>query len=113
MQQERREREHLRDENEGLLTAEEVTTMDLRGMDWVVLSACQSGVADVWDREGRLGMTRAFHLAGARAVIASQWPVDDESTREWMTALYAARRAGATLAGDALAAACRHGTARR
>jgi CHAT domain-containing protein len=100
-------REHERDENEGLLTAEEVTTMDLRGTDWVVLSACQSGVAEVWDREGRLGMTRAFHLAGARAVIASQWPVDDESTREWMSALYAARGDGATRAGDAIQAASR------
>jgi CHAT domain-containing protein len=100
-------REHERDENEGLLTAEEVTTMDLRGTDWVVLSACQSGVAEVWDREGRLGITRAFHLAGVRAVIASQWPVDDESTREWMSALYAARGHGATRAGDAIQAASR------
>lgn len=100
-------REHERDENEGLLTAEEVTTLDLRGTDWVVLSACQSGVADVWNREGRLGMTRAFHLAGARSVIASQWPVDDESTREWMIALYAARREGAVAAGDAIQRASR------
>jgi hypothetical protein len=94
--------EHDRDENEGLLTAEEVSTLDLQGAEWVVLSACESGVAEVWNREGLLGMTRAFHLAGARAVIASQWAVDDEATREWMTALYAARRHGATTAGAAM-----------
>jgi CHAT domain-containing protein len=41
-------------------------------------------------------------LAGARAVIASQWPVDDETTREWMTALYRARRDGALTAADAM-----------
>ncbi|MFN8177506.1 MAG: CHAT domain-containing tetratricopeptide repeat protein [bacterium] len=100
-------RDHDRDENEGLLTAEEVTTLDLRGTDWVVLSACQSGVGQIWSREGYLGMTRAFHLAGARAVIASQWAVDDESTRDWMSALYAARRAGAVTAADAMQRASR------
>lgn len=94
------------DENEGLLTAEEVVTLDLRGTDWVVLSACQSGVAPTWSREGVLGMRRAFHLAGARAVIASQWPVADAATREWMSALYTAR-AGHPTAGAALREACR------
>lgn len=94
------------DENEGLLTAEEVVTLDLRGTDWVVLSACQSGVAPAWAREGVLGMRRAFHVAGARAVIASRWPVGDESTREWMAALYAARAAGSP-AGAAVGQACR------
>jgi tetratricopeptide (TPR) repeat protein len=83
------------DENEGLLTAEEIVTLDLRGTDWVVLSACHSGVAGAWAREGVLGMRRAFQLAGAHAVIASQWSVGDESTGEWMTALYAARARGA------------------
>jgi len=95
------------DENEGLLTAEEVATLDLRGTDWVVLSACQTGVAPSWTREGVLGMRRAFHLAGARAVIASQWSVGDESTREWMQALYAARASGASGAGAAVGDACR------
>jgi hypothetical protein len=89
-------REHAVDENEGLLTAEEVATLDLRGVDWVVLSACQS-----WGREGVLGMQRAFRLAGARAMIASQWSVDDDATREWIRALYEARaRAQARWRGD-------------
>ena len=51
-----------------LLTAEEVSTLDLAGTDWVVLSACHSGVGEAWAREGQLGMRRAFHLAGARTV---------------------------------------------
>ncbi|MGH7725325.1 MAG: CHAT domain-containing protein [Candidatus Eiseniibacteriota bacterium] len=83
------------DENEGLLTAEEVVTLDLRGTDWVVLSACHSGYGQAWAREGVLGMRRAFHLAGAASVIASRWAVADESTREWMSELYAARGRGA------------------
>lgn len=94
------------DENEGLLTAEEVVLMDLRGTDWVVLSACQSGLAEPWAREGALGMQRAFQLAGARAVIASHWSIGDESTLEWMQALYAARARGSG-AGAAVTEASR------
>lgn len=95
------------DENEGLLTAAEVATLDLRGTDWVVLSACESGVAGNWNREGVLGLTRAFRLAGARAVIASQWAVDDDATCDWMTALHRARARGAIGAGAAMQEASR------
>ena len=94
------------DENEGLLTAEEVVTLDLRGTDWVALSACHSGIAEDWAREGVLGMQRAFHLAGVRSVIASHWSIGDESTREWMNALYAARAPGKPV-GVAVGEACR------
>ena len=100
-------REHASDENEGLLTAEEVLTLDLAGTDWVVLSACHSGLAESWSREGVLGMRRAFRLAGARTVIASQWAVEDEATREWMEALYAARAHGAESGAAALESASR------
>jgi CHAT domain-containing protein len=102
-----------RDENEGLLTAEEVTTLDLRGVDLVVLSACQTGVAGTVAREGRLGLTRAFHLAGARAVIASLWPVDDDATATWMERFYAARAAGVVSAGEAVGRASREMIAAR
>jgi CHAT domain-containing protein/tetratricopeptide (TPR) repeat protein len=95
------------DANDGLLTADEIVTLDLSTVDWVVLSACQSGVGLDWPLEGSVGMRRAFRLAGARTVIASQWSISDQSTREWMRALYAARAAGEHSAGGALAAACR------
>jgi CHAT domain-containing protein/tetratricopeptide (TPR) repeat protein len=100
-------REHHADENEGLLTADEVLTIDLEGTDWVVLSACHSGLAEAWSRQGTLGMRRAFDLAGARSVIASQWAVDDDDTREWMHALYRARAEGATSAAAAVESASR------
>lgn len=100
-------REHTADENEGLLTAEEVLTLDLSGTDWVVLSACHSGAAESWTHEGTNGMRRAFDLAGARTVIASQWAVEDAATREWMQALYTARAAGASVAAAAMERASR------
>jgi len=95
------------DENEGLLTADEVTTLDLSDVDWVVLSACQSGVGRQWPLEGSVGMRRAFRLAGARAVIASQWSIADEATRDWMKALYRARTSEAVAAGRAMREASR------
>ena len=98
---------HTSDENEGLLTAEEVTTLDLRGVDWVVLSACRTASGEAWAREGVLGMRRAFHLAGAHTVIASRWSVDDEATREWMRDLYEARSRGVIDGDLAVAAADR------
>jgi CHAT domain-containing protein/tetratricopeptide (TPR) repeat protein len=95
-------RQHTTDEDEGLLTAQEVSTLDLRGAEWVVLSVCHSAAGESWSRQGVLGMERAFHLAGARTVIASQWSIDDAVTRDWMHALYEARAAGAADAGEAM-----------
>jgi CHAT domain-containing protein/tetratricopeptide (TPR) repeat protein len=99
---------HWSSEDEGFLTAEEVATLDLNGTDWVVLSACHSGAGDAWSSEGRLGMRRAFALAGARSVIASAWALGDATTGEWMEALYDARLHG----GEDAAAAVRDASRR-
>ena len=108
-----RAHEHQSDENEGLLTAEETVMLDLENTRWVVLSACHSGLAEGWYREGTRGMREAFHLAGARNVIASQWAIEDNATHEWMTALYTARSKGSLAAAEALASASRQVLAER
>jgi CHAT domain-containing protein len=79
------------DEEDGILTAEEIAALDLSGVEWAVLSACDTGVGDIRAGEGVFGLRRAFQVAGARTLIISLWSVDDESTRAWMTALYDAR----------------------
>jgi CHAT domain-containing protein len=73
---------------DGILTAEEVAALDLRGLEWAVLSGCDTGVGEVRAGEGVFGLRRAFQVAGARTVIMSLWPVDDENTRRWMTSVY-------------------------
>ena len=78
-------------EDDGILTTEEVLALDLGGVDWVVLSACETGVGEIRLFEGVLGLQRAMRLAGARTVIASLWPVEDRWARVFMEALYRAR----------------------
>ncbi|MBN2371961.1 MAG: CHAT domain-containing protein [Vicinamibacteria bacterium] len=79
------------DVEDGLLTAEEIAALDLSGVEWVVLSACESGLGEITEGEGVFGLRRAFQVAGARAVIMSLWPVEDASARTWMECLYRRR----------------------
>lgn len=79
------------DEDDGILTAEEVASLNLQGTEWAVLSACGTGLGQIKAGEGVLGLRRAFQVAGARTVIMSLWPVEDRATRTWMRALYDGR----------------------
>ena len=79
------------DEEDGILTAEEIAALDLSGVEWAVLSACDTGVGEVKAGEGVLGLRRAFQVAGARTLIMSLWPVQDQVARDWMGQLYRAR----------------------
>ncbi len=79
---------------DGVVTAEEIAGLDLSGVEWAVLSACDTGVGEVQAGEGVFGLRRAMQVAGVRTLIMSLWPVDDEATRRWMTALYDGRLAG-------------------
>jgi CHAT domain-containing protein/tetratricopeptide (TPR) repeat protein len=87
---------------DGLLTAEDVTGMDLSATELVVLSACETGLGQVHTGEGVFGLRRAFVLAGARTLIMSLWKVADEPTEELMADFY--RR---LLAGEGRAEALR------
>lgn len=76
------------DQEDGILMAQEVASLDLSGVEWVVLSACDTGVGALQPGEGVVGLRRAFEIAGARTVFMSLWEVQDRTAREWMRNLY-------------------------
>ncbi len=77
--------------DDGILTAEEIAALDLSASEWVVLSACDTGLGIIRGGQGVFGLRRAFALAGARTLIMSLWAVEDQATREYMQGLYDAR----------------------
>jgi CHAT domain-containing protein len=67
------------DGSPGLLAAEDIAAIPLRAA-LVVMSACRSAGEETARGAGLLGLTRAWLTGGARQVVATLWPVEDEST---------------------------------
>lgn len=80
-----------RNRQASILTAQQIASLDLSGVDWAVLSACNTGAGELRDGEGVLGLQRAFRIAGARSVVMSLWPVGDQVTVRFMHELYSER----------------------
>lgn len=77
-----------REQDDGQLTAYEVSGMDLRGTQLVVLSACETGMGAVDMSEGVFGLRRAFATAGARTTLMSLWEVSGATAQTMMEAYY-------------------------
>jgi CHAT domain-containing protein len=76
------------DETEdGIFQAREISQLRLKA-NLVVLSACDTAGGRVLDQEGVSNLVQSFLMAGARAVVASIWPVNDRSTADLMTRFY-------------------------
>jgi CHAT domain-containing protein len=82
-------------DNDGALQAWEVFSQLQLRADLVVLSACETGVGAKVAGEGLVGLTRAFQIAGAASVVATQWKVADQSTASAMVAFHQQLQRGA------------------
>jgi hypothetical protein len=87
---------------DGWLQPSEIAALDLRGR-LVVLSACDSAEGSLLPGEGPLSLARAFFSAGARAVVATRWPLRDDDAEFMMQRFYESLGAGMSVA-----AALRH-----
>lgn len=72
----------------GIITAEEISTLDFSQTELVVLSACETGLGDIDGSEGVYGLQRAFKMAGVDMLIMSLWEVPDLETAEFMSIFY-------------------------
>ena len=78
----------LPDDEDGLLTAEEISKLDLSHTKLVVLSACSSGMGQMDEVDGVIGLQHAFKRAGVQTLVMSLWPVPDETTQLLMQYFY-------------------------
>ncbi|GAB3947510.1 hypothetical protein GCM10028805_19880 [Spirosoma harenae] len=73
--------------DDGILTALEVSDLDLSNTKLAVLSACETGLGQITS-EGVFGLQRAFKLAGVRYLLISLWKVRDDYIAEYMALFY-------------------------
>jgi CHAT domain-containing protein len=75
-------------DNDGIVTAEEVGGLKLKGTWLVVLSACETGTGEAKAGEGVLGLRRGFIQAGAQNLLMTLWSISDETTVQIMLDFY-------------------------
>jgi CHAT domain-containing protein len=80
--------QYQEDVEDGVLTAREISQLNLSSTDLVALSACQTGLGELHDVDGNNGLLRAFKIAGVDKIIITLWNVSDNATAIFMESFY-------------------------
>jgi len=83
----------------GWLTSADAAKLEIEGTT-VVLSACDSGRGAWSPGEEMMGLTRALLAAGAKAIVATGWLVDDAAAADLMASMYSGLAAGETVSAS-------------
>jgi len=81
-------KEIAKDVEDGILTADEISRLDLSSNKLIVLSACNTGLGDIDKIDGVFGLQRGLKRAGVKTILMSLWKVPDEETKELMASFY-------------------------
>lgn len=74
---------------DGVVTAEEIASLNLAGTELAILSCCESGSGDIRSGEGVMGLSRSFRQAGVASIVSSLWPLSDATASEMLPGLVA------------------------
>jgi CHAT domain-containing protein len=77
--------------DDGILTADEISRLNLRNVEVAILSACETGTGRIVNGEGAYAVRRGFELAGVRTILSTLWKVDDLASATLMKRMSAKR----------------------
>lgn len=75
-------------QDDGVLTAQELSSFDLDGVELAVLSGCETALGPTRSSDGVFGLRRALQYAGARTVVCALWAIPDRLTPALMRRIY-------------------------
>jgi len=73
---------------DGILTSDEISRLDLSNTKLVVLSACETGRGHIDPVDGVWGLQRGFKLAGVKSILMTLWKIPDATTAMFMEQFY-------------------------
>ena len=82
--------------NDGIMSALDISKMIFKSLDLVCLAACESALGEYSDDDGILGLQKGFKKAGANTILMSLDKVDDEATKLLMVEFYKNLMSGKT-----------------
>ena len=81
-------RKFIDDIEDGIINGEEISSLDLNGIELLTLMACSTGAGEVDEYEGIIGIRRAFKLAGVNSIVSTAWNLDKEAAISYLQIFY-------------------------